>query len=468
MSRNPPARIWAPQKGPQTILVRCHVAEDILFGGARGGGKTDGVLGDWVYHLLRYGEYANGLFVRPTYPELYEAIERARSLYRDIGVWYEQKAMFRFYGGGTLRFRHLRTLKDAEAHQGENNTWVNIEEAGNYPTAEVPDLLRATVRSAHGVTGRFLMTANPGGVGHNWLKARYIDPAPPLKPFDAPLEVEGFENETVRRIFIPARLKDNLILQRNDPNYWKNVALAAGGKKWLLDAWLNGDWDVVAGGMFDDVWSRDKHVIEPFKIPSSWRIHRAFDWGSSKPYSVGWWAISDGTDAAGRSFAPGTYFRIAELYGWDGKTPNKGTNASDMEIAKRIRDFEKLAGWKVLPGPADSSIFDKLNRGSAISDIYRPFNIIWKKANKSPGSRIAGWRKLHDLFSASLAFPMENPGIFIFNTCTQFIRTVPALPRDKANPDDVDTKAEDHVGDETRYMITFKDSRLNKVPIGGI
>lgn len=466
------SRIWSPQRGPQTILIRCHVAQDILFGGARGGGKTDGVLGDWLYHLLRYGAHASGVFVRHTYPELYQAIKRARELFRDIGVWLDQKALFKFHAGGILRFRHLRTLKDAEAHQGESNTWVNIEEAGNYATPEVPDLLRATLRSVEGVVCRYLMTANPGGPGHNWLKSRYVDPSPPMTPFDAPLGVSGYEDETIKRIFIPARLKDNLILQKNDPHYWRNIVLSAGGQSWLLDAWLNGNWDVVAGGMFDDVWRREKHALKPFRIPSSWNIYRAFDWGSAKPFSVGWWAVSDGADAvmsdgSSRAFYPGTFFRIAELYGCRPGKPNVGLRTPDMEIASQIKQIEKVAGWAVRNGPADSSIFTEEN-GRSIADIYKPFNIRWKKADKSPGTRVAGWRRLHDMLRAALASPMEARGLFAFDTCTEFIRTLPTLPRSKTNPDDVDTNAEDHIGDETRYATNFRLNKIQKRAIGGL
>lgn len=470
------ARIWAPQRGPQTILIRCHVAQDILFGGARGGGKTDGVLGDWLFHLERYGEYASGLFVRPTYPELYEAVTRAKRLFRDIGSWNEAKSTFSFNGGGVLRFRHLKFMKDAEAHQGENNTWVNIEEMGNYPDPDIPDLLRATLRSVNRVTCRFLGTANPGGRGHNWVKARYIDPAPPFTPFDAPLGIPGHEDETVRRIFIPARLKDNKILQNSDPNYWRNVALAAGGQEWLLKAWLDGDWNITAGGMFDDVWKAEIHILKPFAIPGSWRVYRAFDWGSSKPFSVGWWAVSDGSEArmadgSVRFFYPGSVIRIGEFYGWNGR-PNKGCRMGDAEIAAQIVSTEKTNrkywGWApdVQDGPADSSIFVEEN-GRSIADLYRPFGIKWKKSDKSPGSRVAGWRQLRELLAGAIEKPPERPGLFTFDTCRHFIRTFPSLPRDDKKLDDVDTKSEDHIGDETRYMVRFLDRRpLRQLGIG--
>jgi len=452
--------IWKPQDGPQSILVRCHASEDILYGGARGGGKTDGALGDWLYHFNQYRQYARGFFVRPSMPELEDAIRRAHELYRDIAEWREQKKTFHFFGGGHLRFRFLKNYADAQKYQGQENTWIEVEEAGNYPTPDIPDLLAATLRSAHGVTCRYLQTANPGGPGHNWIKARYIDPAPPFTPFDAKLTI-GSESIKVKRIFIPAKLTDNRILMKNDPTYKDRIFRAVSGQQWLYDAWMNGSWDITAGGMFDDLWNRDIHVLKPFKIPRSWQIYRAFDWGSSRPFSVGWWAIADDAPAIWpngkvKHFAPGSHIRVGEWYGWTG-TPNKGAGTFDKDIAKGIKKYEKERGWKVFSGPADSSIFTEEN-GKSIAGEYKPFGIYWKKADKSPGSRVAGWRKIRDMLSSAIKAPKEEPGLYVFNICTQFIRTVPVLPRDDKKLDDVNTDAEDHIGDETRYMLRYKST----------
>lgn len=460
--------IWEPQKGPQTIFIRCHI-EDVLYGGARGGGKTDGALGDWLYHLLTYKQYAKGIFVRPTMPELEDAIKRAQELFQDVGDWKEQKKTFEFYGGGSLKFRYLKNRTDAQAYQGHAYSWIEIEEAGNYPTPDVPDLMFGTLRSANQVVCKYRQTANPGGPGHNWIKARYIDPAPPFTPFTAKLEI-GHNTAEVQRIFIPAKLSDNKILVENDPGYEDRLLRAAAGQKWLYEAWRHGNWDIVAGGMFDDIWNRDIHVIKPFKIPSSWTITRAYDWGSSKPFSVGWWAISDGTQvtlAGGkqRSFPPGTFFRIAEWYGWNGQ-PNQGLRMLEKDIAEGIKQREKQLGYKITSGPADTSIFDEEN-GNSYAKEHKALGVIWKKADKKPGSRVAGWMKIRQLLLSSLQPKMEEPGLFIFDNCTQWIRTVPTLPRDDKKMDDVDTNAEDHIGDETRYMVRFKSKTARMGSIGG-
>jgi hypothetical protein len=220
---------------------------------------------------------------------------------------------------------------------------------------------------------------------------------------------------------------------------------------------LEGDWNIVAGGMFDDVYSQEIHEISPFNIPSSWRIDRSFDWGSSKPFSVGWWAESDGTEAtlpddSKKAWPRGTLFRIGEWYGWSGQ-PNEGCKMLAVEVAKGILDRELSAPWgsRVEPGPADNSIFDAEN-GVCIADDMAKLGIRWERSDKSPGSRKTGWEAMRRMFKACRKHPMEEPGLYVFNTCRDgFIRTVPALIRDQNKTDDVDTNAEDHCGDEARY-----------------
>jgi hypothetical protein len=229
----------------------------------------------------------------------------------------------------------------------------------------------------------------------------------------------------------------------------------------LIKAWRYGEWDIVAGGMFDDLWQPDRHVLSAFRIPSSWRVDRAFDWGSSKPFSVGWWAESDGTQAPnGRVYPRGTLFRIAEFYGWNGQ-PNQGLKMLAGDIAKQIREQEKqmldrgLVSTCIKPGPADTSIFNTDN-GVCIADDMVKHRIEWRRADKSPGSRKTGAEKLRARLTASCQSPMEDPGMFIFDSCRQWIRCVPVLPRNPQDSDDIDSNAEDHNYDETRYRLLQK------------
>lgn len=455
--------IWRPQPGPQTLLLQCPY-DQIFFGGARGGGKTSGVLGHWVQHAQRWGRFARGILFRKTYDELEEVKEQAAELFPRLGAKYhEGKRTWTFPNGAKLRFRFFESDKDASKYQGHAYTWMCWEEITNWSSHAGIDKVSATLRSARGVKCQWLATGNPGGVGHNWVKARFISPAKPLHAHKDPLTGE-------LRIFIPSKLSDNRILMHNDPKYAER--LKGAGPAWLVKAWLGGIWDIVAGGMFDDVWSGPIHVLQPFKLPPTWPVKRSFDWGSSHPFSLGWWAESNGeTLKDGRRFYPGTMIRIAEWYGSTGQ-PNEGLKMIDTDIAREA--LEKEASLKkefgieeIEDGPADPSIFAVSNGvciGTGLSDAGLGF----VAASGGPGSRKSGWQLIRRMMKASTKYPMEESGLFVFDTCRDFIRTVPVLPRDLKKIDDVDTTSEDHVGDETRYALSDKVSKLSSEKLVGI
>ena len=447
--------IWEPQ--PRQIdLIECPV-EDVLFGGARGGGKSDGLLGDWATHAEDYGRYARGIFLRKSYPELEEIERRCHEIFPGFGArWQATKRTWVWPNGASLRLRFLERDVDAEGFQGHQYDWVGCDELGNWPSPVGIDKLRACLRSAHGIPCFFRGSANPGGVGHNWVKARYIDPAPPMTPFWVEDTIAGMTIRT-QRCFVPATLDDNPILLQNDPGYWQRVVAAAGGNEALVKAWRDGDWNIVAGGMLDDVWQPRVHVLEPTEIPRAWRIRRAFDWGSSKPFSVGWFAHADGETPLqdGRVFPRGSRIHCMELYGYNGK-PNEGLRMTNTEIARWIKTVEDASPYKgrVEAGPADSQIFDVVN-GRSIAAEMATQGMSWKPAQKGPGSRRQGWQLIRQMLKAGHQWPMEEPGLFVFNTCRQFIRTVPVLPRDPKDADDVQTDAEDHCGDMLRYELSI-------------
>jgi hypothetical protein len=459
--------VWAPQPGFQRALIACPV-EDVFCGGARGPGKTDGLIGDWLSHADRYAAAARGILFRRTYPKLEEIEYRVGELFPRLG-WQRNvaKRTWTAPNGARLLLRYLDVDADADNYHGHQYSWQGFDELPDWPNPQPVDKLFACLRSPYGVPCVRRSTGNPGGPGHNWVKARYIDPSPPWVPFTGP---DGIE-----RVFIPGRLEDNAILLQQDPNYWKRIE--ASGPEWLVNAWRWGIWDIVAGGMFDDVWRRDVHVIQPFEIPRTWRVNRSFDWGSAKPFSVGWWAESDGTEAPnGKTYPRGTIFRVGEWYGWNGR-PNEGNRMLAVEIAEGILEREEamglsipdlhpptkpsyvIKGRKVEPGPADSSIYDA-DRGVSIGDDMATAGVRWTKADKRPGSRQIGWERMRKMFKAALEDKPEEPGLYVFDTCVHFIRTVPTLPRDPRKIEDVDTDAEDHVADEARYRCMERDSRI--------
>lgn len=444
---------WRPQPGPQTFLNQVPY-DEVFFGGARGGGKTSGLLGHWIKHAHRWGRYARGILFRHTYDELEEVQEQASALYPKLGAEYVHgKRMWVFPNKASLRFRFLEHDKDADHYQGRAYTWQGWEELTSWASSAGIDKISATLRSAAGVKCQWVGTGNPGGPGHNWVKARFITPAPPLTPFYDPVR-------EVWRIFIPSKLSDNQILVKNDPKY--AARLRGTGPDWLVQAWLDGNWDIVAGGMFDDVWESSIHVIRPFQVPRGWAVIRAFDWGSSRPFSLGWWAIANGEtvylpDRTMLHFKKDTYIRIGEWYGWNGKESNVGINMIDTEIARQGRALEKALEKdhevRVQEGPADPSIFSVVN-GHSIAGAMSVAGLHFVQASTGSGSRKSGWEAIRRRLLAAKKVPAEEPGMFVFDTCRQFIRTVPMLPRDPNKPDDVDTESEDHIGDETRYALT--------------
>src|SRR5215203_1726804 len=199
---------WAAQPGPQKWLVTCPCFE-VLFGGARGGGKTDGMLGDWLSHSDLYGEGAVGLMVRRRRTELVETIERFRQVCVPLGATLVDNVLRMpdaGLGSARLRFAYLERDADADAYQGHSYTRLYIEEMGNFPAERPVRKLVATLRSGHGVPVGFRATANPGGPGHLWVKRRYIDPAP------AGMEVLTDPITRLDRIYIPSRLEHNKYL----------------------------------------------------------------------------------------------------------------------------------------------------------------------------------------------------------------------------------------------------------------
>lgn len=254
---------WAPQPGPQISLLTCPVA-DALYGGARGGGKTDGLLGEWLSHQRAYPGKARGLFIRRTYDELDEVVTRAAEMFPPSGgVWRPGKNTWHWPSGNFFRLRYLKKDADAGNYQGHSYTRVFIDEAGNFASPEPIDKLRATLRSKHGVPCALRQSANPGGPGHEWLVNRYIKNRQPGIPFTD-------LTTGTRRVFIPSRLSDNPALALNDPTYVDR--LRASGPAWLVKAWLDGDWSVTPdGGLIKGQWFQ-RYTTNPdfFLIVQSW------------------------------------------------------------------------------------------------------------------------------------------------------------------------------------------------------
>jgi hypothetical protein len=430
---------WEPQPGPQKSFIACPVFET-FFGGSRGGGKTDAVIGEWATHAATYGPDAIGLMVRRTRTELLETFERARMIYSRVGATATYNPMrFTMPNGARITYAYLDRDADAEAYQGQSLTRVYIEEVGNFPSPAPIMKLMATLRSGAGVPVGMRLTGNPGGPGHGWVRARYIDPAP-LGWHKIVDQDSGLE-----RIFIPSRVTDNAYLGED---YVQR--LKASGSPELVRAWLFGDWSVVAGAFFSE-WDSARHVVSPRALPEHWARFRSFDWGSARPFACQWWAVSDGSLP---EFARGCLVNYREYYGMKPGEPNVGLRMTAEQVADAIKALERddPTPTGVITGVADPAIFAE-DGGPSIAQRMSQRRVIWRPADNKrvPGrGAMGGW----DQVRARLVGDGDGrPMVVFFATSVHTIRTLPAMQHDAHRAEDIDTESEDHCCDSVRYGL---------------
>jgi hypothetical protein len=296
------------------------------------------------------------------------------------------------------------------------------------------------------------------------VKSFFIDPAP--KGY-----VPIYDGESgLSRVFIPSRLEDNPILMQADPLYERRLLTL--GNPELVKAWRYGEWDITFGGMFSDVWVPSRQILKPFAIPPSWTYRRAFDWGSSAPFSLGMYAISDGTpinELQGRVFPRGSVIRFGEWYGVAKDSSgqpkaNVGLTMRNTDIGRgiveRSRHYQgRQVKWSGCV--ADPSIFSEHGRESIYVDLQKGAREVGGVLNfeRAQNDRITGWTRMRDYLEEAAKDRPEKPGLWVFENCVNWIRTVPTLQRDESNPDDVETHGEDHIGDEQRYLILSQSRR---------
>jgi len=466
---------WKPIWGSQIQYMRAREFFEVLYEGTRGPGKTDTLLMDFCQEIGKgYGKAWRGILFRQTYKQLGDVINKTKKwfplLFGKRAKYNASEHVWTWDTGEVLLLRQFTRDSDYWNYHGHEYPWVGWEELCNWHDSTGYLRMMSTCRSTHPEVAkiiRYRSTTNPYGPGHNWVKHRFKLPAWRGRPIMGEVNDKGEKQPD--RLAIHGHISENYILLKADPGYIDRLRQSAKSEAELA-AWIDGSWDIVAGGMFDDVWKPKVHVVRPFQVPQSWRIDRSFDWGSSKPFSVGWWAESDGTDYIDgdgnvRSSVRGDLYRIAEWYGSTGE-PNEGLKMLAVDIGKGIiqRELDMGIHQRVKPGQADSSIFDVENGMCIADDMEKRVRLDdgreflgpkFDRADKSPGSRKTGWEQMRKMFKGALPTgkPRETPGLFIFSRCKHFQRTVPVLPRDEKDMDDIDTDAEDHIADETRYRV---------------
>lgn len=450
----------------QSRALRCP-ADEIVYGGAAGGGKS---------HLIRAAMIAWALGVpglqlflfRRLFPDLVRNhLEGPQNFHVMLGPLIRAgqakivKAEIRFANGSRIHLRHLQHQKDVYSYQGTEIHVLVLDEGTHFSDFEYR-YLRGRCR----VVGleipktcpwsfpRILIGTNPGGQGHHWVKSGFIDHGP--YRIHRAAKTDG----GMLRCYIPARIADNPSLLDADPEYLDR--LEGLGDAILVRALKEGDWDQVAGAMFAHVWRRPRHVIQPFDIPVDWDIWLGIDDGYLPAPAAVMWLTKD--PRTGRIYV------IRELYR-AGMLPDA--------MASRIQEIHASI-WRSIPGrdsipnqapPAglmDSASFAE----TGLSEIPRgqqlqKAGIKVRPVAKWNGSRVEGARNLHRVLAPLPGDPLNLPGLQIFDCCPHLIRTLPALGRDDNNPEDVDTDEEDHAYDALRYGLQWKRHRVSRARPGG-
>ena len=456
---------WAPQEGPQTRAATSPI-DETLYGGTRGGGKSDCAIGRQIRGSVKYGYRWNGIMFRRKYKELRELKRRFDELIikgmpatRRGGD--NQSNIIEFHTGpakgAIITLTACENISSVDDWIGHQFTEITIDEAPQIPFIGLMiDKLKGSLRSPHGVPGHIFLTGNPGGPGASALKMMYIDPAPTgvvQRVIDTdPVTREEF---TTTRVYIHSTLDDNKILVENDPSYKRRLYSIQDPT--LRAAWTEGRWDIYIGQAFH--FNPQHHVIqqpnEVWPIPPNVPIYMTFDYGFGAPFSFGWWWVDD----------QNRIYRFGEWYGWDGKVPNKGLRLTDPDIARGIYEHEKRLGIlgrriirlsgrdcfnkkpNYMGGGQGPSTSDEFRAFAARGDVMAQYNTPADYLNMNPGD-INRELKIRQ-FRNRLRIPdFGKPLIQIYESCREFIRTIPSLCLDEMNVEDLEDGQEDHIYDE--------------------
>jgi hypothetical protein len=429
--------VFRPNPGPQVEFLSAPERE-VLYGGAAGGGKSYAILADAAVSLGH--PQFRGLLVRRTLDELRELIDKSKELYPKIYPtikWSESQKTWRMPNGGTLWMSYLEQEKDVMRYQGQSFCYIAFDELTQWPTPYCWDYLRSRLRTVAPDLKLYMRaTSNPGGVGHNWVKKMFVDPAPWGKAFYA-TNIETGEvlryperhlksgQPLFKRRFIPARLIDNPYIYDSGEYEANLLSLPEAQRRMLLE----GDWDAIEGAAFPE-WNRAVHVVKPFHIPQAWRRFRACDYGYGSHTGVVWFAVDEDE----------RLIVYRELY---------VRKVIAIDLAHMILDIEE--GERISYGVLDSSLWHQRgDPGPSLAEQMIREGCRWRPSDRSKGSRVSGKNEFHRRLQID---DLGKPGIMFFDTCINCIAQIPVLPIDRDNPEDIDTDSEDHLYDAIRYGI---------------
>ena len=409
--------LFHPNEGPQTDFLAAG-EKDVLYGGAAGGGKSYAMLVDPLRYAHRKAHRA--LILRRSMPELREMIDKSRELYPQAfpgAKFREVEKLWNFPSGAKVEFGFLERDADVYRYQGQAYSWIGFDEITHLPTEFSWNYLASRLRTTDPEIQTYLRcTANPGGVGSQWVKKRYIEPSESNKSF--------MGSDGLTRKFIPAKLADNPYLADDGVYEQMLKSLPAIQRRQLLE----GNWDVAEGAAFVE-FDPTVHVIAPFALPLHWERVKAVDYGYAAE-SCCLWGIMDTND--------GTLIIYRELYKKGLTGEELGAIITDMETEDpfSVNGVLDTAAW-ARTGTTGPTVGESLIRAG-------------HKLRRADKNRIQGKIQIHEYLKIR---DNGRPRLQIFNTCPNLIRELQSIPLSKTNPEDVDTKASDHAYDALRYMI---------------
>lgn len=434
---------WAPHEGPQTEFLSRGEFE-ALYGGQAGPGKTDCLVAAPT-RFIEYSDY-KAILLRRTFPQLQEIIDRCFKRYPDIGgVYRSTEHRWYFPSGATIALGHMQHANDKYNYQGKEFNFVGFDELTQFTEDQYLYLFSRARSSNPEIPSMIRSTTNPGGVGHYWVKERFVTNTSPGSTYID-------QKSGLSRVFIPGRIEDNPTLFLNDPEYLNRLEALPEVEKLRL---RYGVWDAFEGQVFTEL-SQMVHGVEPFDIPPEWEKFMVMDWGYAKPFSIGWYAID----------YDGILYRYREWYGCKEGQVDTGLKMPAYEVARGIlsREKEKIrfrladpSMWHPRPeGRRDEA------RGPTIQEDFASEGVFLMKADND---RIQGKMQVHK----RLQLNEEQPSVRIFNNCKHFWRTIPQMRESPNNPEDVDTDQEDHIYDEFRYTCMarpMKPKKVERIPTG--
>lgn len=493
--------VFKPIIGSSQEVAMDSRADETLYHGTRGPGKTAVQLNFARQFIgVGYGAFMKIIMIDKHYKNFADVIAQAKKFFLPYGdckfLGGTSEVKFVWNTGEEFLFRHMKDADDYQNIHGMEHPIILWNELTKHATSDLYDLVSSTNRSSFipeihtpklpdgtyntpdkkplpEIPLKIFSTTNSSGPGRLWVKKRFIDVAPSgtlvktvTKDVFNP-RTQKYEDIVRTQIAIFGSFMENIYLS---PKYIADLMEKTKNNKHLYNSWILGLWDKSSGGAFDDIFNSDIHIVNKFAIPSNWYTKRCFDWGNRHPFAVVWMAESNGEevympDGTTKTFPKGSQIIFHEIYGGEDITTNVGLGKSPKEISAMILEEEMsmmLNEWisePPDPGAADNQIGNVITSDrDTIKTEMENCGVSWTESDKSKGSRVWGLNLIRNMLKC--AIEKEGAGIYFMRHCVNCIETIPNLPLDEDNPEDIDTSCNDHLYDATRYGIVEGSNRL--------